>query len=35
MLLNPEDVHRIFGFAHEESAAPSPEAVAEIEELLQ
>ena len=35
VLLKPEDVHRTFGFTHEESVAPSAESLAEIEELLQ
>ncbi len=35
VLLKPEDVHRTFGFMHEESVAPSAESLAEIEELLQ
>ena len=35
VLLNPADVHRVFGFVHEESVAPSAESLAEIEELLQ
>ena len=34
VLLNPEDVHRTFGFIHEEHTTPSPESLAEIEELL-
>ena len=35
VLLKPEDVHRTFGFTHEESVAPSEMSLAEIEELLQ
>jgi hypothetical protein len=35
VLLDPEDVHRTFGFMIVDSVAPSREALAEIEELLQ
>ena len=35
VLLNPDDVHRTFGFKQEGTVAPSPEALADIEELLQ
>lgn len=34
VLLNPEDVHRTFGFIHDEHITPSRESLAEIEELL-
>jgi hypothetical protein len=35
VLLDPGDVHRTFGFIREDAVAPSAEALAEIEELLQ
>lgn len=35
VLLNPEDVHRTFGFMSEATVAPSREALADMEELLQ
>jgi len=34
VLLDPEDVHRTFGFIHDEHITPSRESLAEIEELL-